>query len=180
MLRTSLSVFLLLIVSHSFSTTFNKCKDEKGNIYFTDPVYKGSSSQAGEHVYCMLASSGEVIRVATDLVRPNGIIGTADGSKLYVADHGDSKIYQYTIANDGTLTNKQLFAAIKADGLSIDADGNLYAASSSIMVYNSAGQLIKTFDLPGTITNICIVEEEKKIAFITTHNRVYKQIINEL
>lgn len=151
-----------------------------GNIYFTDPVYTGTLSQPGEYVYSVLSSSGEVIKVADDLTRPNGIIGTPDGSKLYIADHGDSKIYQYTISGNGHLSNKKLFAAIQADGLSIDTDGNLYAASKSIMIYNSSGTLIKTIDIPGTITNICVTEGEKKTAFITTHNKVYKQIIHEL
>lgn len=163
------------------NTPYNEPNDvwvaPNGNIYFTDPLFTGTLSQPGEYVYCLLASSGEVIKVIDDVVRPNGIIGTSDGSTLYVADYGASQIYQYTISSNGTLNNKQVFAGVQADGLSIDTEGNIYAASEDVMIYNSSGELLKTIEIPGTLTNICIVEDEDTIAFITTHNAVYKQVI---
>ena len=165
------------------SASYNEPNDvwvaPNGNIYFTDPVYTGALSQTGEYVYCVKPSTGEVIKVIDDLVKPNGIIGNANGSTLYVADHGASKIYQYSVSSDGTLGSKQLFAAVKADSLSIDNSGNVYAASERILIFNSSGQQINTIDIPGTITNICIVEGTGKVAYITTHNRVYKQIFDE-
>jgi gluconolactonase len=148
-----------------------------GNIYFTDPVFTCTLSQPGEYVYCVLASSGNVIKVIDDLVKPNGIIGNIAGTMLFVADYGASKIYQYSVYSDGTLSGKQLFAEIKADGLSIDSEGNIYAASTDLMIFNPIGQITKAIQIPGTITNICIVEGIEKTAFITTHNAVYKQII---
>jgi gluconolactonase len=39
----------------------------------------------------------ELRRVAADLARPNGIIGTADGSLLYVADIGAGKTWRYRV-----------------------------------------------------------------------------------
>jgi gluconolactonase len=148
-----------------------------GNIYFTDPVFTGTLTQDGQHVYCVIATSGEVIRVADDLVKPNGITGNKEGSLLYVADYGASKIFKYSIRIDGTINNKQLFAAITADGLDTDSDGNVYAASNGIMIYNSSGGLINTIRVPGITTNSCIVEDGTKTIFITTHNTVYKYII---
>jgi len=171
------------VITDKFSNApYNEPNDiwisREGNIYFSDPVFTGTLTQAGENVYCVLASTGEVIKVIDDLVKPNGIIGNSAGTMLYVADYGDSKIYQYSILPDGTLSDKKLFAGIQADGLSIDSDGNIYAASSDVMVYNSDGQFVKAIQIPGTITNICVVEDNGKTAFITTHNAVYKQIIN--
>lgn len=149
-----------------------------GNIYFTDPVYTGSLSQDGEYVYCVAASTGEVSRVASDLIKPNGITGNKSGSLLYIADYGASKIYCYDILPDGTLTNKRLFAQIQADGLDTDSNGNIYAASDGIMIYNSSGLLLRTIPVPGITTNSCIVEEGTTTLFITTHNSVFKYIIN--
>lgn len=149
-----------------------------GNIYFTDPVFSGLLSQDGEHVYCLLKSSGEVIRVTDDLVRPNGITGDKAGSLLYVSDYGASRIYKYSIQPDGTIADKELFADIKADGLDSDSEGNIYAAGNGIMIFNSSGRLINTIKIPGTSTNSCIVEEGIKTIFITTHTTVYKHIIN--
>ena len=62
--------------------------DPKGGIYFTDPRYgpRHNLEQDGEHVYYLSPDRKKVIRVADDMVRPNGIIGTPDGKKLYIAD----------------------------------------------------------------------------------------------
>jgi gluconolactonase len=129
-------------------------------------------------VYCVAASTGEVSRVASDLIKPNGITGNKSGSLLYIADYGASKIYCYDILPDGTLTNKRLFAQIQADGLDTDSNGNIYAASDGIMIYNSSGLLLRTIPVPGITTNSCIVEEGTTTLFITTHNSVFKYIIN--
>jgi len=146
-----------------------------GNIYFTDPVFTGTLSQSGEYVYCILASNNELIKVADDLVKPNGIIGNTSGTKLYIADYGASEIYQYSISFDGTLSNKQLFAKVQADGLTIDKEENVYAASKLIMAYTSEGQFIQSIDISETLTNLCFVETETgKFLFATTHNNIYK------
>ncbi len=148
-----------------------------GNIYFTDPVFKGSLTQTCENVYCILKSNNQVIKVADDLIKPNGIIGNSEGSTLFIADYGASKIYQYTILTNGSLTNKLLFANIQADGLSIDNNENIYAAGQYIYIYNPSGELTSTIEVDGTITNLCIVENENKTAYITTHSSMYKKII---
>lgn len=171
-----------VITDNYGSVPYNEPNDiwisPSGNIYFTDPVFTGTLSQPAENVYCVLATTGNVIKVIDDLVKPNGIIGNNTGTKLYVADYGASRIYQYSILPEGTLSGKQLFAEIKADGLSTDNEGNIYAASNGIKVFNSKGQLYSSIQVPGTTTNISIVEETVKIAFITTHSTVYKYIIN--
>ncbi len=67
-----------------------------GGIYFTDPLYKRpywkrdpAMQQDGQHVYYVTPDREKIVRVASDLVQPNGIIGTPDGKTLYVADIGD-------------------------------------------------------------------------------------------
>jgi gluconolactonase len=149
-----------------------------GNVYFTDPIYKGALSQDGEYVYCIKASDKQVLKVADDLVRPNGIIGNPNGTILYIADHGAKIIYSYSILDDGTLANKQVFASVQADGLTIDSKGNIYAASDAIKVFSSNGILIDSISIPGTLTNLCIGGADNKTLFITTHNQVFTKQIN--
>ena len=144
-----------------------------GNIYFTDPVFTGTQTQDGQFVYCILSASGSVIKVIDDLVKPNGIIGNSSGTILYVADYGASKIYRYSISTDGSLSNKQLFASVQADGLTIDGEGNLYAASSEVMKFNASGTLLESFQVPGTITNLCYTKASTEKLFITTHTALY-------
>jgi len=96
--------------------------DPKGGIYFTDPFYKrsywnrGPMEQDGQHVY-YLTPQGKLIRVADDLVQPNGIVGTPDGKLLYVADIRDKKTYVFEIQEDGTLGGKRLFCSMGSDGM---------------------------------------------------------------
>ncbi len=109
--------------------------DAQGGIYFTDPVYKGSLVQDGQHVYYMSPDRLNVTRVTTDLVQPNGIIGSADGKTLFVADPGAGQILSYTILNDGSLADKKLFVPFGSDGMELDSEGNLY-----ITIQNKIGR----------------------------------------
>jgi gluconolactonase len=67
--------------------------DPKGGVYFTDPRYgnREGMEQDGEHVYYLTPDHKKVIRVISDMVRPNGLIGTPNGRRLYVADAGAGK-----------------------------------------------------------------------------------------
>ena len=78
-----------------------------GGIYFTDPFYKRTwwdhdkMPQDKQCVYYLEPAHKTVIRVADDLVQPNGIVGTPDGKTLYVADIRDNKTWSYSINPDG-------------------------------------------------------------------------------
>jgi prepilin-type processing-associated H-X9-DG protein len=67
--------------------------DPAGGVYFTDPVYFGHGVvQGGEHVYYIKPDRSSVQRVVSDMVRPNGLVGTADGKTLYLSDWGASNV----------------------------------------------------------------------------------------
>src|SRR3954469_1011290 len=63
-----------------------------GGAYFTDPFYKrpywkrGPQEQEKQGVYYWAASDKSVTLVEGDMKQPNGIVGTPDGSTLYVSD----------------------------------------------------------------------------------------------
>ncbi len=169
------------IASEFDNAAFNQPNDlwvaPNGNIYFSDPNYTGTLTQEGEHVY-LITEDGTISRVVDDLVRPNGLIGTSDGSTLFITDHGAGKTYRYSIEPDGTLNNKELFINVGADGLTIDALGNVYLASVDILVYSSSGILIKTVSVPGTLTNLCFGGPSNNTLFITTHDALYNLEMN--
>jgi len=149
--------------------------DPKGGIYFTDPRYgrRDDLEQDGEHVYYLSPDRKKLIRVIADMVRPNGIIGTADGKLLYVADHGGNKTFIYTINKDGTLSNKKLFAPEGSDGMTIDSEGNVYLTTKVVAVYNSKGQKIETIDVPEGPANLCFGGKDKQTLFITARTSLY-------
>jgi gluconolactonase len=149
--------------------------DPKGGFYFTDPCYgnRESMEQDGEHVYYLSPDHKKVTRVADDLIRPNGIIGTPDGKLLYVADHGGGKTFVYTINKDGTLSNKRLFAPEGSDGMTIDNEGNIYLTTSVVAVYNKNGDKIETISVPERPANVCFGGKDNKTLFITARSSLY-------
>jgi sugar lactone lactonase YvrE/phosphodiesterase/alkaline phosphatase D-like protein len=148
--------------------------DPNGGVYFTDPLYsRGERPQGGEHVYYVTADRKKVIRVIDDMVRPNGLVGTPDGRTLYVADHGASKTYRYTVKADGTLGDKTLFASKGSDGMKLDRSGNLYITTDAVEVYSPAGRQIARIAVPQEPTNLCFAGSGGTMLFITARTAIY-------
>ena len=152
-----------------------------GSIYFTDPLYKRNywtrnpaMQQDGQHVYYLSPDRKRLLRVATDLVQPNGIIGTPDGKTLYVADIGDRKTYRYRINEDATLSAKTLFCSMGSDGMTIDAEGNVYLTGKGVTVFNPDGEQIDQIAIPeGWTANVCFGGKDRDTLFITASDSLY-------
>ncbi|MGB2809142.1 MAG: SMP-30/gluconolactonase/LRE family protein [Sedimentisphaerales bacterium] len=149
--------------------------DPKGGVYFTDPRYgrRDNLDQDGEHVYYLAPDHKSIVRVIDDMVRPNGIIGTRKGKRLYVADHGGKKTFVYTINKDGTLSNKKLFAPEGSDGMTIDNEGNIYLTTNAVAVYSKKGEKIDTIKVPEGPANVTFGGKDKKTLFITARTSLY-------
>lgn len=155
--------------------------DPKGGIYITDPLYKRpywtrnpQMEVEGEYVYYLNPERTRLVPVATDLVKPNGIVGTPDGKKLYVADIGDQKTYVYRINRDGSLSNKQLFASMGSDGMTIDNRGNIYLTGKGVTVFDRNGNQIEHIPIEEKWTaNVCFGGKKKDILFITASTSLY-------
>ena len=148
--------------------------DPEGGVYFTDPRYGSRENlpQDGEHVYYISPDRNKIIRVIDDMVRPNGVIGTADGEKLYVADQGGKETYCYKIKPDGTLTDKKLFAGQGSDGMTLDNKGNVYLTGEAVNIYDPSGKLIKSIEVPERPSNVCFGAKGKKL-YITARKSLY-------
>lgn len=146
-----------------------------GSIYFTDPRYgnRDGMEQDGEHVYSLSPDRKTVTRVISDMVRPNGLIGTPDGKILYITDNGGGKTFSYIIQEDGSLAHKTLFAPEGSDGMTIDDQGNVYLTTSAVRIYNAKGTLIETIDVPEGPANVCFGGKDKKTLFITARTSLY-------
>lgn len=154
----------------------------RGGIYFTDPLYprpywegrSEESEQEGQDVYFLSADKTELFKVADDLVKPNGIVGTPDGKHLYVADIGAKKTYKYDIREDGYLINKSLFCEMGSDGMTIDDRGNLYLTGDGVTVFNKKGEQIAHIPVPAKWTaNVVFGALDRKTLFITAMDAVY-------
>lgn len=143
--------------------------DPDGGVYFTDPVYFGHSvTQGGEHVYYLKPDRSAVIRVVSDMVRPNGLVGTPDGAALYIADWGTSNVFRYAVSTNGALTSKTLFAQVKCDGMTIDSEGNLYFCETAVRIFDAGGTQAEQISIPERPTNLEFGGSDRKTLFITT------------
>lgn len=154
--------------------------DKKNGIYFTDPYYQRDywTRKAPEldkmQVYYLAPGSKTPVMVADSFARPNGIVGSKDGKTMYVADIGAGKIYRYAVTKDNRLTDRTLFASQTADGITLDSEGNLYAAGNGITVYNPKGEKIHHIPIPEKWTaNLCFGGPKRDVLFITASTAVY-------
>jgi gluconolactonase len=159
--------------------------DPKGGIYFTDPLYdrpwwKPTDNRIEERrVYYLDSSYSDLKIVADDLVMPNGIIGSADGKTLYIADIDAKKTYSYTIAADGNLANKRLFCELGSDGMTIDNQGNVYLTGDGVSVFDKTGKQIEQIDTGKNWTaNVTFGGKNQDILFITALDAVFTLKMN--
>jgi len=152
-----------------------------GGIYFTDPLYKRNywtrdpaTQMDGEYVYYLSADRQLLIPVAVDLEQPNGIIGSPDGKRLYVADIKAGKTFVYDIQKDGSLANKILFCEMGSDGMTLDDKGNVYLTGRGVTVFNPKGEQIAHIPIEANWTaNVCFGGKNRNILFITASQYLY-------
>ena len=156
--------------------------DKKNGIYYTDPYYqrdywerkKPDSALGGQRLYYFSDTAKYSVVADSDLVQPNGIVGTPDRKFLYVADMGRWKTFRYRIHPDGSLHDRQVFCDEGSDGMTLDNKGNLYLTGNGVMVYNPAGKKIAHIEIPEKWTaNVCFGGKKKNILFITASESIY-------
>ena len=154
--------------------------DPQGGIYFTDPFYKRDywtrteKEIASENVYYLAPDRKTLSVVMGGFVRPNGIVGSADGRTLYVADIGGRKTYAFSIEPGGSLRDRRLFTEMGSDGMTLDEKGNLYLTGKGVTVFDPSGKQIGhiPIDEPWT-ANVCFGGKNGKTLFITASKSVY-------
>jgi gluconolactonase len=148
--------------------------DPQGGIYFSDPAYRSPVVQDGEDVYYLSPDRSRVTRVVADLVKPNGLAGTPDGKTFYVADWGAGRTYAYEIQPDGSLSGKRLFTSSGSDGMTLDAQGNLYlTVPNRVDIYQPDGVRLAAIPLPETPTNVEFTGADDRTLFITTQISIF-------
>ena len=151
-----------------------------GAMYLTDPFYKRTwwdhttMALTNEEVFYLSPYRKKLLRVTDDLNKPNGIPGTPDGKNLFVSDIGAHQTWRYDIAADGALTNKTFFCALGSDGMTIDAEGNLYLTGRGVTVFDKTGKQTDHIDVPEKWSaNVCFGGADHKTLFITASESLY-------
>lgn len=166
--------------------------DGKGRLYFTD--------SSGAAVY-RIDAPGKLARIlaAPDVQRPNGIQISPDDRILYIveangAEGGARMIRAYDLQPDGSARNMRVlynfYPGRSADGISIDSQGNLYAAAGmhrtrgtaetldtkcGVYVISPTGKLLKFIPVPEDyITNTAFGGPDMKTLYITAGKTLYR------
>ena len=101
----------------------------------------------------VVTPDGDVRVVAEDIAFPNGMAVTADGSTLVVADSYRHQLVGFTIADDGSLSDRRVWADLGAhnpDGICLDAEGAAWYADVPHQVcvrVAPGGEVLQTVDL---------------------------------
>ena len=153
-----------------------------GSIYFTDPRYRfpeGPPSQPGEYVYRISPDRQTVTALVTDIPKPNGIVGTEDGSTLYLASTETGTIYRFDIAADGSLENRSDFADQGSDGMTLDERGNVYLTwLGGVSVRNPEGEEIEFIETPQMPANVGFGGSDGRTLYMTARTSLYSLRMN--
>ncbi len=152
-----------------------------GGMYFTDPFYKRSywqdrdaPDQEKERVYFLPKGAAMPVVVEDAFKKPNGIIGTPDGKRLYIADIGDGKTWQYRINEDGSLDDRKLFCDLGSDGMTLDSVGNVYLTGNGVTVFDKHGHKLGNIEVPRSWSaNITFAGPDRNLLFITAMDAVF-------
>lgn len=169
-----------------FSSPNDICTDSKGNYYFTDPPYglekqenDTSKETSVEGVYRIL-TDGKVELLIDSLTRPNGVIVSNDGTKLYVSNSDPAKAIWavYDIDAAGKVSNGRVFmdATAKAatekglpDGLCMNSKGYIFATGpGGVWIFNPAGKHIGNIKSKVAASNVELDDTESYL-YITAH-----------
>jgi gluconolactonase len=179
------------VVSRFEGKRFNSPNDlvfaKDGALYFTDPPYglaKQDDDPAKELSFngVYRFANGRLQAVVRDLNRPNGLAFSPDGKILYVnnSDPAKNLVMRYDVAADGTLRNGRVFADLTskidgvADGMKVDAKGNLYTTGpGGVWVLSPSGKHLGTIEPPETPAN-CAWGEDGKTLYMTAVTSIYR------
>ncbi len=172
------------VLAESYNgTPFNRPNDvfshPEVGIYFTDPRGSRDMEEAVSRVYHLCTEREVLTAVIEDMIYPNGVVVTPDGSNLYVSDWTAGMVYVFDIEQGGTLTNRREFAPEQCDGMTYDELGNVYfAGEDGVAVYNPEGELIERIEMPEFTSNLCFGGQDRMTLFITARTSFYSLRMN--
>lgn len=173
--------------------------DDQHRVWFTDPFYEGAGGPFSydrahreldhDSVYRLDPSADngwKITRVTFDTTRPNGLLFSADGKTLYVAQSGrraDEKreLRAYPLdqaGNLGAFTVLHDFGEHRGvDGMCLDADGNIVATAGwekggpgpSVYVFAPDGRVLERHPVEAQRpTNCAFGDADLQSLYVTT------------
>ena len=164
--------------------------DRKGGLYITDSsVARKGKKQPGTALY-YLNSQGELTRVTEpdDVGYINGVVVNPDDKILYLNGSAEVNVWMFDINEDGTLSNKRMFAELyvpdkqldrekpfsTADGMTMDRAGNIYVATGlGIQIFDKAGGFMGIIHFPKTPSHCVFGGDDLSTLYVTAREHIY-------
>ncbi len=108
-----------------------------------------------------------------DVIRAFGLAPVPAGQGLYISDEEEQRTFKASVEPDGALKDLKLFVNVGGESVTEDAEGNVYIAAGQICVFNSAGKLIDTIDVPERPSQLLFGGAHRKTLFIAARSSLY-------
>jgi len=169
-----------VLASRIDGTHFNEPNDlaidHQDGFYFSDPNYqhRGQATVMKEDAY-YCSPEGQITRVSTVCIKPNGVLLSPDDRTLYLADSRGEAIYRYDVLGPGKLANETKWIAGLAahpDGMTLDEHGNLYicCGRAGLKVFSPQGEPLGLIELPYA-SNCCFGGPDFTTLFVTSADK---------
>lgn len=165
--------------------------DKKGGFYFTDSQFIGKEQKMQDKpATYYVKKDGTVVRVAEDVVFPNGLALTPDGKILYLVNTQGKYLLAYDVAADGSLSNRRNFTELElsqeniakksemsgSDGVTVDRAGNVYVATTQgigIQVFDKTGKHIGNISCPAPTNNVSFGGKDMRTLYVSAKDGIY-------
>jgi sugar lactone lactonase YvrE len=153
--------------------------DGRGNVYvntinfdFADFGAVLASGQALGKI-ALITPDGAVREVASEIAFPNGMVITPDNGTLIVAESFAARLTAFDIAEDGTLSNRRVWAdGVGPDGICLDADGCIWASSgvmtNDIARIREGGEVLERIELDRSCFAAMLGGPDRRTLFMLT------------
>lgn len=144
-----------------------------GMLIASDPDWKNKTGQLWR-----IDTDGSVHLLERDMGTTNGIEVSADEKHLYVNESVQRKVWRYKLADDGSISGKELFHEFSdfgMDGMRCDYAGNLFVTrhgKGTVAILNPKGELIREVILQGKKpSNLTFGSKDGRTCYVTLQDR---------
>jgi len=169
--------------------------DRRGGVYFTvpgpvaQPGGAAAATPSGPFVPFVyyIPPGGRATKAAEGIDNPNGILLSRDEKTLFINNTRGEYLLAFDVQADGRLANRRNFGRYEgvtktptgvtsgADGLAIDNEGRVYAATTAgVQVFSPEGKHLGTIPVSRSPQNIAFAGPDKKTLYIVGRGAAWK------
>ncbi len=151
--------------------------DTEGRAYVGNFGYDRHAGEAARTTcIARVDPDGRVARAAEDLVFPNGMVLTADGKTLIVAETFAHRLTAFDVEAGGALARRRIFSETPGcfpDGICLDAEGAVWVADArgdQVQRVVQGGRVAQAIATPGRQSYACMLGgPARRTLFILTN-----------